>query len=219
MAGESSYGQPPPAFVPIAVPVVVIDHKFCASYPVEVYIVEKRLLKITEGNLEVTDVNGNIIFKVKGKLVSLRDRRLLVDSFGNPIVSLQQKILTAHRRWEVFRGDSNYSKDLLFSVKKSSLIQFKTELDIFLAANKKENVCDFKVKGSWLERACTIYQGDSVVIAEMRKKHNLQSIVFDRDNFQICYCKCVLIMPLSWLYPGACLFHQHPQINKGGYRE
>ncbi|PON94385.1 LURP1-related protein domain containing protein [Trema orientale] len=48
-------------------------------------------------------------------------------------------------------------KRSMFSAKKSSLIQFRTELDVFLAANTKEEVPDFKVKGSWFEKSCTIY--------------------------------------------------------------
>ena len=77
--------------------------------------------------------------------------------------------MTAHRRWNAFRGDSSDSKDLLFSVKKSSLLQFKTQLDVFLAANSKEDVFDFKIKGSWFERSCTIYAADgTTIIAQVR---------------------------------------------------
>ena len=43
-----------------------------------------------------------------------------------------------HHRWEVFRGDSTSSSDLLFTAKKSSIIQLKTELDVFLASNRAE---------------------------------------------------------------------------------
>lgn len=82
------------------------------------------------------------------------------------VSSLQ--IISLHRRWEVYRGDSKESKDLLFTVKKSSLLQFKTELDVFLASNTSESNCDFKVKGSWLERSCSIYAGNtSTVIAQV----------------------------------------------------
>ena len=82
-------------------------------------------------------------------------------------ISLQ--ILSAHRRWQVYRGESSDSKDLLFSVKKSSLIQFKTELDVFLAANTSEQACDFKIKGSYFERSCTVSLGESnTIIAQVR---------------------------------------------------
>ncbi|MCL7044018.1 hypothetical protein MKW94_013101, partial [Papaver nudicaule] len=70
-------------------------------------------------------------------------------------------ILTCHRRWQVYRGDSSDSKNLLFSVKKSKLVQFKTQLDVFLASNTAEHVCDFKIQGNYFERSCAIYHGNS----------------------------------------------------------
>lgn len=66
-----------------------------------------------------------------------------------------------HDRWEAYRGESTNSKDLIFTLKRSSLIQMKTKLDVFLAGNTKEDVCDFKVRGSWLERSCIVYAGES----------------------------------------------------------
>lgn len=79
------------------------------------------------------------------------------------------QIITAHRRWRVYRGDSSDSKDLLFSAKKAGLVQLiKTELDVFLATNTKEDQHDFKVKGSFRERSCTIYNKDNTIIAQVR---------------------------------------------------
>lgn len=72
--------------------------------------------------------------------------------------------MTAHQRWQIFRGDSRDSKDLLFSVKKSSLLQLKTKLDVILASNPNEDNPDFRVEGSWLERKCVIYAGNSNTI-------------------------------------------------------
>ena len=66
-----------------------------------------------------------------------------------------------HHRWEVFRGDSTSSSDLLFTAKKSSIIQLRTELDVFLASNTAEQACDFKIKGSYFERSCGFYLGKS----------------------------------------------------------
>ncbi|KAM7265402.1 hypothetical protein ACFE04_003085 [Oxalis oulophora] len=183
MSGESSYNMPPDIG---NTSVMVVDLRYCGASAMDIFIV-KNLLKVTEGNFSVTDVMGNVLFEIKGKFFSLRDRRVLVDASGHPIVSLKQKILTAHSRWEVYRGDSNDPKDLLCSVRKSSMLQLKTVLDVFLVGNKEEHACDFRVKGSWLERACTIFQGnsDSVVIAQMQKQHKLQSAMLDKDYFQV----------------------------------
>lgn len=174
-----------PSGPPTGNPIAVVGPQFCAPYPVDL-IMAKKLMTIAEGSFAVTDVNGNVMFKIKGSVFSLHDSRLLLDASGNPIVSLRQKILTAHRRWEVYRGDSSNSKDLLFSAKKSSMLQFKTALDVFLAANTKEDVPDFKVKGSWFERSCTIYLGNSsTIIAQMHKKHSVQSLVLGKDTFAV----------------------------------
>ncbi|OIS98032.1 PREDICTED: protein LURP-one-related 10-like [Nicotiana attenuata] len=184
MAGTSSY-PPQMAMPPAANQVAIISPQFCAPYPVDLNVVRK-LMTLSEGSFGVTDVNGNIIFKVKGKLFSLRDRRVLLDAAGNPLVTFQQKMLTAHRRWQVYRGESTDTKNFLFSVKKSSLLQFKTKLDVFLAHNTNEDVCDFRIEGSWFERSCVIYAGNTnTIIAQMHRKHTAQSILLGKDNFGV----------------------------------
>lgn len=82
--------------------------------------------------------------------------------------SLMQ-VRTVHSRWQAFRGESTDSRDLLFNAKTHSVLYLKTKLDVFLAHNTTEEVCDFKVEGSWFERSCVIYAGDSsTVIAKVR---------------------------------------------------
>nr|QEE59969.1 UPF0706 protein isoform 1 [Betula platyphylla] len=91
-----------------------------------------------------------------------------------------------HSTWKVFRGDSTDSGDLLFSVKRSSLFQFKTTLDVFLATNTREDVCDFKAKGNFSQRSCVIYAGNSsTVVAQMHKKQSLQSVFLGKDKFMV----------------------------------
>lgn len=87
-------------------------------------------------------------------------------------------MMTAHDRWQVFRGDSTESSDLLFSAKRSSIIQLKAKLDVFLANNTKEEVCDFKVKGSWFERSCVVYAGESSnIVAQVRSQSKIIIII------------------------------------------
>ncbi|KAL7136154.1 hypothetical protein ABFS83_10G010700 [Erythranthe nasuta] len=167
------------------IPVAVVSPHFCVGYPVDLTIVRK-LMTLSEGTFGVTDVNGNIMFRIKGKLLSIHDRRVLLDAAGTPIITFQQKLLSAHQRWQVFRGESTNAKDMLFSVRKSSLLQMKTKLDVFMAANTKEDVCDFKIEGSWFERSCVIYAGNSNnIIAQMHRKHSAQSILLGKDTFGV----------------------------------
>ncbi|KAJ8898970.1 hypothetical protein K2173_008471 [Erythroxylum novogranatense] len=174
MAGQAS--NPVPAMTvhhPLEKPVVVIGPQFLTQYPVDLTIAKDG---------RVTDVNGTLILSVKSKFMSIHDRTHLKDAAGNILVTLKQKIRTMHWRWQVFRGESTEEKDLLFSVKKSSLMQRRTQLDVFLAYNTtSESLPDFKVKGS------TVYLGDgesNVMVAQMFKRYSLTAL-WDTDKFAV----------------------------------
>ncbi|XP_009385280.2 protein LURP-one-related 10-like [Musa acuminata AAA Group] len=163
----------------------IVDPRFCASYPIELtFFIDAAWLNCD--HLAVTDINGNVVFKVEAHKWSLRNRQVVVDASGKPVISMQQKLSSIHDRWLVFKGNSSDPKHLLFSVKRSSAFQFKTELDVFLAANKEEEVCDFKIKGSFRNRSCTVYKGDySMVIAQMSKEYKLVNGLVSKDAFGV----------------------------------
>ena len=80
----------------------------------------------------------------------------------------------------VFRGDSTNASDLLFAVKKASIFQLKTEVDVFLARNNAQQVCDFKMKGSYFERSCGFYLGNSdTMIAQVSAKSGLEGFLIN----------------------------------------
>ena len=169
----------------------IVGPRFCVPYPIDLtFFIDAAKCD----HLTVTDINGNVVFKVEAHKWSLRSRQVVVDASGKTVISMQQKVhllisaslpsfckvqdvdsgrsvmqlSSIHDRWQVFKGNSSDPKHMLFSVKRSSALQFKTELDVFLAANTKEEVCDFKIKGSFRKRSCTVYKGDSsMVIAQV----------------------------------------------------
>ncbi|KAI3939230.1 hypothetical protein MKX01_002098 [Papaver californicum] len=185
--------------------IVVIAPHYCTPHQVDLYVARK-VLNVTEGNnLGVFDINGSNIFKVK----SMGKRRILVDAAGVPIVSLEQKKFSAHDRWKVYKEDSPDSNDLLFGVKRTKSVQLKTEVDVFLASNTAEYVCDFKIKQNYRKKSCVIYQGDSLnIIAEMHKKQTVQdsrTTSPKRDRF-----KCLGRMPNMLLGHGSPASHTNP---------
>ncbi|KAL5740268.1 hypothetical protein ACOSQ2_029448 [Xanthoceras sorbifolium] len=174
-----------PGQAPCSAYVSVVGPQFCTPYPADLAIM-KKVLTINDGNFSVIDINGNIVFTLKGKNFTLHDRRVLLDGAGTPIVTLTKKIRTMHDRWHVFRGESTDSNDILFTVKRSSGIQIQTNLEVFLATNTKEEVCDFQIKGSWLERSCIVYAGESsTIVAQMHKEHTIQSIILGKEKFMV----------------------------------
>ena len=83
--------QPQPSGTQFVQPLPVIGPQYCAPYPVDLSIVRK-VLSLSDGNFAVTDISGNIIFKVQGVLLTLHPRRLLIDAAGNTIVTLKHKV-------------------------------------------------------------------------------------------------------------------------------
>ncbi|CAM0947971.1 unnamed protein product [Alopecurus aequalis] len=178
MAFPAASGAPP-------APLPVVGQQFCAPYVVPL-TVTKKALSLSDGDFTVTDGNGAVVLKVKGTVFTLRHRRVLLDAAGQPLLSMQEKVFSMHSRWEVFRGDSKNPSDLLFSVKKSSMIQFKTEMDVFLAGDTAQQVCDFKIKGNWFDRSCAFYLGNSTtMVAQMNRKYTVSNVLLDRDTFVV----------------------------------
>ncbi|XP_037452267.1 protein LURP-one-related 15-like [Triticum dicoccoides] len=172
-------GGAPPA------PLPVVGHQFCAPYVVPL-TVTKKALSLSDGDFAITDANGAVVLKVKGAIFSIRSRRTILDGAGLPLLTMQEKVFSMHHRWEVFRGDSTNSGDLLFTVKTTSLIQLKTEMDVFLAGNTAQQVCDFKIKGSYFDRSCVFYLGDSnTMVAQMSRKLTVSNVLLGRDTFSV----------------------------------
>ncbi|KAJ4704305.1 LURP-one-like protein [Melia azedarach] len=176
---------PTPAHTIYSNPVMVIGAQYCLPYPVDLAVVRK-FWALTDGSFAVTDINGTVLFKVKDKLLSLHDKRKILDPAGNPLVTVSEKVFSLHEKHFAFRGDSTDPKDLLFTVQQSSAIQLKTTLNVYLANNTKQEVCDFKVKGSWTERSCIVYAGETnTIVAQMHKKTTIGSVLLDKDKFMV----------------------------------
>ncbi|ESR42768.1 hypothetical protein WN944_004327 [Citrus x changshan-huyou] len=166
-------------------PYPIIGPQYCVPYPVDIAIVRK-FMSVTDGTFVVNDIADNLMFKVKEKLISLHKRRTVLDPYDNPIVTVTKKLISAHEKHYVFRGNSTDSKDLLFTVGKSKMIQLKTTLNVYLASNNKQDVCDFKIKGSWLERSCIFYAGESkAIVAQMQKRITAGSVMLDKDRYTV----------------------------------
>nr|KYP32314.1 UPF0706 protein At5g01750 family [Cajanus cajan] len=128
----------------------VLGHdKYCAPFPVILETVRTVKKLGFPDKFIVKNIDDSIIFNLERPSFSIHKRYTLFDDEKNPIVTLHSKRMTAHNRWEVFRGKSDQRNDLLFSVKQHHIIQLKPNLDVFLAANTEEIVCDFMVLGSW----------------------------------------------------------------------
>ncbi|KAD5317594.1 hypothetical protein E3N88_17540 [Mikania micrantha] len=171
-----------PSYAPSLDPVSVIGAQFIAPYPFEMIIVTN-----SSGDLLITDVNHKILFKVKPCNTSNHEQRVLLDVDDIPIVMIREKVWTAHSVWKVLKGDSIADSDMIFSTKTPKIMQSKTNVHVFLAnKSSSKDLCDFMIAGSWKNRSCTIYKGDSsTIIAQMHKMEPPKRFKFVKDKFMV----------------------------------
>ncbi|XP_015170039.1 protein LURP-one-related 15-like [Solanum tuberosum] len=119
-----------------------MDNKYRRTPLQKVDVVISRKVKtLRYEEFVVSDMNGNFVFKVKGTSFGWHDKRVILDDADNPLITLKQKILTQHLRWNAFKEESTDEKDFLFTIKTTTIFQWKTELAVFLANNNsKEKV-------------------------------------------------------------------------------
>lgn len=187
-----------------AAAVAVIGPQFCLPHPVDLLVTSKPL-SLTTSYFEITDANRKIVFKVKGKLFSIRGRCSLRDSAGNVLLTMQQKVISMHSRWQVFHGKSTKAKNMLYNIKLSSFFQIKTKLDVCLVGNSKESVPDFTVKGSYSNGSCTIYLGKTkTIIAQMSEHNSAKNFLLGNDVYKVTVYPHVdyafIVSPIVILY-------------------
>ncbi|KAJ6969065.1 hypothetical protein NC653_036891 [Populus alba x Populus x berolinensis] len=149
---------------------MVIGQEFVTQHPVDLEMMQKTFS---------LGMNDYLIFQVKSKIATVRDIRYLQDAYGNIFVSLKHKANDAHGRWEVFRGESIEQKDLLFSVKQSSVFQLVSSKVKCIPTfyTRQKSVPDFRIEGAFIDSSCTIYLGNSNTIVAHRE-----------DDFQVTVC-------------------------------
>ncbi|KFK24636.1 hypothetical protein AALP_AA8G005300 [Arabis alpina] len=153
----------------------IVDPRFCSRNSIDMAIVRN----IANDNYVITDVDGTLLFKADSFTVKEHhhDIRIFTDGSGSPVLTVKEKTVSMHDRWQVFRGRSTEQRDLLYTVKRSSMIQFKTKFDVFLSHNKEEKRCDFRVKCNRTESSRVVYAGESdAIIAQMDEKNTFKRV-------------------------------------------
>ncbi|URE01510.1 hypothetical protein MUK42_03723, partial [Musa troglodytarum] len=90
-------------------PVVVVGPQFCAPHVVDLTVTRKAF-SWTGNDFTVTDVNGNVVLKVKGVYFSLRDRRVLLDAAGKPPHPATEELECAPKMASVQRREHRFER-------------------------------------------------------------------------------------------------------------
>lgn len=72
-------------------PVAIIGSEYCTPNQVDV-VISRKVKTLRYGDFVVSDMNGNFMFKVKGKTFGWHDKRVILDAADNPLITLKQKV-------------------------------------------------------------------------------------------------------------------------------
>ena len=87
--------------------------------PVRSLFISTKFLSITQ-KTEITDENGNIVYRSKSRPISLHDKTDITDARGNQVAHIERKVLTLRRVHWVTMADGNrfeVSHELMHIVK------------------------------------------------------------------------------------------------------
>jgi len=127
---------------------------------------------------QIKDTSGNIVFYVKAELMTMSQRRCLVDTRGQKIGQLRHK-KTPGLRPTVYIGSTSDEKKV--SVKMTGMLDpFNSNAHIMLGESNNIG----KISGNWRAKKFTITIDNSVV-ANVLRKRTMASMFMGADTYCI----------------------------------
>ena len=133
--------------------------------------------------LIVTDAyNGQPWFQITGRAFSFRDKKTLLNIYGQAICNLRDKMISIPPKQELYAGDSN---DMLLCQIKKQFALFQTKLSIPVRNLTNGQDLTVYLKGNWLEKKASIMMGDKhgPVIATISRQLSLKEIFFKKQDY------------------------------------
>eukprot|EP00877_Chromochloris_zofingiensis_P005100 jgi/Chrzof1/14591/Cz09g08190.t1 len=157
--------------------VVVVGPQYCSPQKT-VLVLQEQFGMMRDDDFHVTDTQGRTYFMLNANKFSLGQKRVLMDAYGQPCVGMEQKMLTLHGTWLMYRGASFDSVSKVAEIK-PAMMSLTPSVKVFLNDGDKE--ADFTVKGDFRAKRFEIRQrlgvpaGADRVIARVEKESRFAS--------------------------------------------
>ncbi|CAA7041442.1 unnamed protein product [Microthlaspi erraticum] len=173
--------------------VSVVGEMFCNPYTTEL-VVRRRRESLKRDRYDVFDLSDNLIFTIDGSIWNIRRKRVLRDASGTPLLSMRTKgLVTMRYKWEVYKGESIESEDLLFSVREPNLFSFKTSLDVSLPPQQASITTDvssiepdFRTSGRYIGSSFKLFEPiHNTLLAEVVHDFSLRGLIMGNYSFKV----------------------------------
>ncbi|CAF2127070.1 hypothetical protein BRARA_C03347 [Brassica rapa] len=172
--------------------VSVVGEMFCNPYTTEL-VVRRRRESLKRDRFDVFDLSDNLIFTIDGGTWNIRRKRVLRDATGLPLLSMRTKgIVTMRYKWEVYKGESTESEDLLFSVTEPNLFSIRTSLDVSLPTQQPSTDIsstikpDFRTYGRYIGSSFKLFEPiHNTLLAEVVHDFSWGGLIIGKYSFKV----------------------------------
>lgn len=155
------------------------------QYPTSYRIQDKTMYSgdLRKGT-RVFNPDGSVAFATKERMLALRNKETIFDALGQPMATLHKKTVSLHGTWQIFRGDSTSSNDLVAEVTPSLMSLGGKTIRVTL---KGQEDPVFVVKGNFLGKQFEFLHGAQVIAQSKRqgKFHSVTNYLSGEDTFTL----------------------------------
>ncbi|KAL6010620.1 hypothetical protein ACLOJK_001056 [Asimina triloba] len=172
----------------------VVSKIFCSSTKAD-FIVRNRPHVVNGGGFVVTDTsNQKVVFRIDGcPTIGVEGHLVLRDSDGSSLLFIRRKggivqALSVHKKWQGYLTDYEGAEKLVFSMKEpySFLLRNRGSKIRGCIEPKMPNVdWDFEIKGSFVNRACTINDRRGNIMAQVSAWGGVEYSMAGKDVYRV----------------------------------
>lgn len=167
-------------------PVCATEARFCLPNPITLTLREKFFL-FSKDDFQIScAATGTSYFQCEGSVFSLREKKVIRDSYGAPVANFKEQLFSFRDRFNVFAGDSS-DKQLCSCVASINFIRAKLTTDFTDATSGLQR--RVVLKGDWRDKRCIIYLGDprqgGIPIAKIFRPFSLRSHFLESDTYHL----------------------------------
>ncbi len=122
------------------------------------YVIREKFFRLGEDS-EITDESGRTVFKVDGKVLTLRDRLVIRDAAGREVAGVQRKLIALQPTYEIAIGGERAAQ-----VRKHFFTPFRDRYTIDIPGPD-----DLEMSGNIFDHEFTIQLGGNVVATASKR--------------------------------------------------
>ncbi|OUM64086.1 hypothetical protein PIROE2DRAFT_60910 [Piromyces sp. E2] len=165
--------------------IVITEERFCFTEPITLKLKEK-IFSLSGDSFSIKDLNGVEYFKCSGRAFSIKEKKVLLDLYDQPILNIKEKVISLRGKMKIYEGNS--SQDVLMTIKpKSPIFNEKFTVNFHNKFTGKDEV--FEMRCDFTGFNCEIYYGKkkegAPMIARVIKKVDAKLILTSQENYYV----------------------------------